>query len=53
MEKQMTAALAALWALAASIATPEQIKQVADQYEVEAWQLEGFYFDAVEQSGDE
>ena len=47
MTAQMKKAVQAVYDLASSVATPEQIKQVADEYEVEVWQLEGYYFDYV------
>lgn len=53
MTKQMKKALAALIEAASGYsATPEQVAQVAAEYEVEAWQLEGFFFDAAETAGE-
>jgi hypothetical protein len=53
MTKQMKKALAALIEKAEGYsATPEQIGQVAAEYEIEAWQLEGFFFDAAETAGE-
>ena len=50
----MKIALRALVDLAGGYcATPEQMLQIARQYDVEAWQLEGFYFDEMERAGDE
>jgi DNA-binding IscR family transcriptional regulator len=53
MTTQQQQALQALWDLASSVATPEQVKQVAEQFDIEPWQLEGFYFDSIEAWGDE
>ncbi len=48
MTKEMQAALQELWTLASSVASPEQIQIVATKHDVEAWALEGHYFDEVE-----
>lgn len=46
-------AVARLWEIAANIATPEQILQVAREFDMEPHVLEGFYFDEIERAGDE
>lgn len=46
-------AVAQLWLIAASIATPQQIKETADRFDLEAWQLEGAYFESIDAAGNE
>jgi hypothetical protein len=46
MDKQVKAAVQALYELASSVATPEQM------FEVEVWAVEGYYFEYVELAGD-
>lgn len=56
MNKQTTPmkkAIRKLFELACTVATAAQIKQVAEEFDVEVWQLEGFYFDAVDASAEE
>lgn len=50
---QMQQAIKRLFEIGACDATPEQIAQVAKEFGVEAWALEGFYFDEVDRLADE
>lgn len=52
MTKTEQQAVQALWNLACSVATPEQIKQVAERFDIELWKLEGYYFDSIDAAGD-
>jgi hypothetical protein len=52
MDKQVKAAVQALYELASSVATPEQMLEVAEKFEVEVWAVEGYYFEYVELAGD-
>jgi hypothetical protein len=49
MTKQLTAALCALVDFAGGYnATPAQILEIANRFEIEAWVLEGAVFDAID-----
>jgi hypothetical protein len=44
----MQQAVAHLFEIGTTVATPQQILETANKFDVEVWRLEGFYLDAVE-----
>lgn len=46
-------AIAKLFEIANCSATPEQMLEVANEFEVEVWALEGLYLDAVDKLANE
>ena len=53
MDDSVRRAVQALWDMAASDATPEQIREIATAYQVETWKLEGAYFEEIERAAND